>query len=237
MMAKIISNKLVDKNYFLMEVELKNKNIIPGQFFMLRGWDLYPTLSRPISVFDKTDNSVSFLYELRGEGTKILSKLSQGDNINLYGPYGNGFNFNNIREISLVGGGVGTAPFYYLSKAIIKANRGVRIDFYIGEREYQNLENIFSPLNDLGVNLIIKKGGFITDILNFEKKLIYTCGPMIMMEKIIDMGIENDADVYVSLENRMGCGVGACLSCSTKTKSGNKRSCKEGPVFRGIDLL
>lgn len=231
-MAKVIDNVKIDGNYYLLKTDLK-KDVLPGQFFMLRAWDTYPTLSRPVSIFDAS-NTLEFLYEVVGEGTEIFSKLKPGDDIKVLGPYGNSFNTDNISEISLVGGGVGTAPFYYLSKVLKEKNKDVKIDFYIGERENQEIEKAFL---DLDVNLKIKKGGFITDILEYDKKLIYTCGPDIMMKNVTRLALENKCEVYVSLDKRMGCGVGACLSCTCKTKDGNKRSCKEGPVFKGDDIV
>lgn len=232
-MSRVIYNRQIDKTYFL----IKTDTVVdtkPGQFFMLRAWDKYPTLSRPISIFNVEDDGLVFLYEVRGEGTKIISQLKEGDEIKVFGPYGNGFEYRGIDEISLVGGGVGNAPFYYLSKCIKIENPNAKIDFYLGERVEQNIESAFE---DLDVNLIVKKGGFITECMEYDKKLIYTCGPSVMMEKVSLLGAENGCQVYVSLENRMGCGVGACLSCTCKTKTGNKRACKEGPVFKGADLI
>ncbi len=231
-MAKVIENIRIDSTYYLLKTDLK-MDVLPGQFFMLRAWGTYPTLSRPISIFDASEN-LEFLYEVVGEGTEIFSKLKQGDNIKVEGPYGNSFNTEDISEISLVGGGVGIAPFYYVSKVLKEKNKNIKIDLYLGERENQEIEK---SLLDLDVNLKIKKGGFITDILEFDKKLIYTCGPDIMMKNVTKMAIENNCEVYVSLDKRMGCGVGACLSCTCKTTSGNKRSCKEGPIFKGEDII
>lgn len=231
-MAKVIENIRIDSTYYLLKTDLK-MDVLPGQFFMLRAWGTYPTLSRPISIFDASEN-LEFLYEVVGEGTEIFSKLKQGDNIKVEGPYGNSFNTEDISEISLVGGGVGIAPFYYVSKVLKEKNKNIKIDLYLGERENQEIEK---SLLDLDVNLKIKKGGMITDILEFDKKLIYTCGPDIMMKNVTKMAIENNCEVYVSLDKRMGCGVGACLSCTCKTTSGNKRSCKEGPIFKGEDII
>lgn len=231
-MAKIIENINVCKDYFILRTDLDVK-VYPGQFFMLRAWESYPTLSRPISVYDVTDG-VDFLIEKRGEGTKILEKLEKGDEIKLFGPFGNSF-YANVDEVALVGGGVGVAPFHYLIKEIQKLKKDSKITLYIGEREELELENAFKDIN---CDIKIKKGGFITDIIDFEKHpLIYTCGPEIMMKKVVELAKEHDTITYVSLEKRMGCGVGACLSCSCDTKKGRRRSCKEGPIFKGSDLL
>ena len=231
-MAKIIENIDVCKDYFILRTDLDVK-VYPGQFFMLRAWESYPTLSRPISVYDVTDG-VDFLIEKRGEGTKILEQLKEGDEIKLFGPFGNAF-YANVDEVALVGGGVGVAPFHYLIKEIQKLKPSSKITLYIGEREELELENAFKDIN---CDIKIKKGGFITDIIDFEKHdLIYTCGPEIMMKKVVELAKDHDVTTYVSLEKRMGCGLGACLSCSCETKRGRRRSCKEGPIFKGSDLI
>lgn len=231
-MAKIIENIDVCKDYFILRTDLDVK-VYPGQFFMLRAWESYPTLSRPISVYDVTDG-VDFLIEKRGEGTKILESLKEGDEIKLFGPFGNAF-YANVDEVALVGGGVGVAPFHYLIKEIQKLKPSSKITLYIGEREELELENAFKDIN---CDIKIKKGGFITDIIDFEKHdLIYTCGPEIMMKKVVELAKEHEVTTYVSLEKRMGCGLGACLSCSCETKRGRRRSCKEGPIFKGSDLI
>lgn len=231
-MAKIIENIDVCKDYFILRTDLDVK-VYPGQFFMLRAWEAYPTLSRPISVYDVTEG-VDFLIEKRGEGTKILESLKEGDEIKLFGPFGNAF-YANVDEVALVGGGVGVAPFHYLIKEIQKLKPSSKITLYIGEREELELENAFK---DIDCDIKIKEGGFITDIIDFESHdLIYTCGPEIMMKKIVELAKGHDVTTYVSLEKRMGCGVGACLSCSCETKRGRRRSCKEGPIFKGSDLI
>ncbi|MGI5949461.1 dihydroorotate dehydrogenase electron transfer subunit [Peptoniphilus sp.] len=231
-MSKILENKKVCKDYFILRTDLKTK-VYPGQFFMLRAWDNYPTLSRPVSVYDVTDG-VDFLIEKRGLGTEILEKLVPGDDIKLYGPYGNMF-YPNVDELAMVGGGVGVAPFHYLIKEIRKLKPDADLTLYIGEQEELELENAFF---DVSVNLIVKKGGYITDIVDFENhELIYTCGPEIMMKKVVELAKVHDSKTYVSLEKRMGCGVGACLSCTCETTKGRKRSCKEGPIFKGEELI
>ncbi|CDZ74716.1 dihydroorotate dehydrogenase electron transfer subunit [Peptoniphilus sp. ING2-D1G] len=232
-MSKVIWNKDIDGHNFLIKVD-RTADVLPGQFFMLRAWDKYPTLSRPLSIYDVQEDGLVFLIEKVGVGTGILSKLCPGDEINVFGPYGNGFNYENIKEISLIGGGVGAAPFYYLSKKIKEHNKDGIIDLYLGEREGQELEKCFL---DLDVNFKYKKGGLITDIISYDKKLIYTCGPDVMMYAIRDEALKRGIDIYLSLDKRMGCGVGACLSCTCDTKYGRVRSCKEGPVFKGSDLI
>ncbi|MDO5041660.1 MAG: dihydroorotate dehydrogenase electron transfer subunit [Peptoniphilus sp.] len=232
-MSKVIWNKDLDGHNFLLKID-KIVDVLPGQFFMLRAWDKYPTLSRPVSIYDVQEDGLVFLIEKVGVGTDILSNLKAGDEIKVFGPYGNGFKYENIDEVSLIGGGVGVAPFYYLAKEIKKNNENAVIDLYLGEREGQELEKCFS---DLDVNFKYKKGGLITDIINYDKKLIYTCGPDVMMYAIRDEAMKRGIEVYMSLDKRMGCGLGACLSCTCDTTQGRVRSCKEGPVFKGSDLI
>lgn len=230
-MTRVIYNKKVDENYYLLKVE-ESKKVSPGQFFMLRAWENYPTLSRPISIFNE-DRGLEFLYQVVGRGTEILRSLKAGDDIKIFGPYGRGFDLPDS-DLAMVGGGVGVAPFYYLTRKIKEKNPKSKITFYIGEDENLCLENLFKNLD---IDLRVKKGGFITDLIDFKNhKLIYTCGPNIMMEKVYEYGKNYGSEIFVSLDLRMGCGLGACLSCSVDTKNGRKRSCKEGPVFRGGDI-
>ncbi|WBW49789.1 dihydroorotate dehydrogenase electron transfer subunit [Peptoniphilus equinus] len=231
-MAKVLWNTHIDSNYYLIKVDQVD-DVKPGQFYMLRAWDKYPILSRPISIYDADEEGLTFFYEVRGEGTQRIRDLEPGDELTCYGPYGNSFNAEGVDAVTLVGGSVGAAPFYYLAKVLRRNNPKCRIEFYLGERETQSLETAFS---DLDVNLHVKKGGLITEDLTYDTKLLYTCGPDPMMRAVTLAALDAGCDVMISLDNRMGCGVGACLSCTCTTKSGNKRACVEGPVFEGGDV-
>ena len=125
-MYKVLKNEYVGEDMYLMEVEGSFKGEM-GQFYMLRAWDNYPLLSRPISIHDISDNSISFLYKVFGEGTKILSKLKPEDTIKLEGPYGNGYE-KVEGKVALVGGGIGVAPLYLVAKNIENC------DAYLGFR-------------------------------------------------------------------------------------------------------
>ena len=202
---------------------------------MLRSWENYPTLSRPISIFDFS-KGVDFLIEELGEGTSMLRTVKKGDSIKLYGPYGNSFNID-VDEVALVGGGVGIAPMYYLAKKIKEKNPKAKVSLYIGLNGETQIDKLFLNLKNLGVDVKVKSGGYITDIIEFEKhKLVYACGPDPMMEKVALICKDKNIKSYVSLDKRMACGVGACLGCTVKTKNGNKRCCKDGPIFLGSDV-
>lgn len=232
-MAKVISNIKIDERYYVMQTDFK-ADILPGQFFMVRGWEKTPILSRPLSIFDNNEHGAVFLYEVVGEGTRLLSLLREGDEVQVTGPLGNSFPMPERGRLTLVGGGVGIAPFYYTAKVFKRENPDLDIKIYLGLREESQAEKLFM---DLDVELIVKKGGFVTDAIDFEnEKLIYTCGPKIMMEKVVKLGKEKGSEVYVSLDEVMACGVGACLGCTCKSKNGNVRVCKEGPVFRGEEI-
>lgn len=234
-MAKVLDNQHITNQYYLLRTDACQP-VIPGQFFMLRAWEDYPTLSRPISIYNVNEKSrgLDFLYEVRGVGTEYLNRLKPGDDICVFGPYGNTFPLN-VEELAMVGGGVGTAPFYYLSKEIKRRNPKARLTFYLGEREGMELERAFA---DLDVELRIKKGGLVTDILDVDRhENIYVCGPVAMMKAVTELAMQRGKDTYISMENRMGCGVGACLSCTCETKQGRARVCKEGPIFKGSDIF
>lgn len=227
-MAKVISNEYLGDDMYLLKVKGSFKGKM-GQFYMLRAWDLYPLLSRPISIHDIEDDYISFLYKVVGEGTQILSKLKKEDDINLEGPYGNGFP-KVEGKIALIGGGMGVAPLYLTAKTL------ENVDVYMGFREEAILVEEFEKnCNEVKVAL---GNTLVTDILDINKyDYILTCGPEKMMEKIVNMAKGTDTKVYVSIENKMACGVGACLVCTCKTKDGNKKTCKDGPVFLGEEVL
>lgn len=225
---KVIENTYVGEGMYCIKVA-GNFLAKMGQFYMLRAWDKYPLLSRPISIYDIDDEGISFLYKVVGEGTTIISKLKSGDNIKLEGPYGNGYQKVD-GKIALVGGGIGIAPLYMVAKELDDC------DIYLGFREepimLKDYEKVCSNLYTTTGNT------FITDIIDVDKyDYILTCGPTPMMKKLMKMVEGKKTRIQVSLENHMACGVGACLVCTCKTHSGNKKTCKDGPVFWGEDVI
>lgn len=227
-MYRVIENKYLKDDMYLMKVEGKFEGKM-GQFYMLRAWDNYPLLSRPISICDIDENSITFLYKVFGEGTKILSKLEPNDTIKLEGPYGNGYE-KVSGKVALVGGGIGIAPLYLVAKNIKDC------DAYLGFRNESVLEDEFKKVcKDV---YVATNNKFVTDMLDVTKyDYILTCGPTPMMKKLVDMTKYTNTKIMVSLENHMACGVGACLVCTCKTKNGNKKTCKDGPVFWGEDVI
>ena len=234
-MAEVILNDKLSSDFFILKAAWGG-GALPGQFYMLRAWDKYPLLSRPISVFDADEQSVTFLYKVVGEGTKIFARLAPGDDITLHGPYGSSFP-QATGKIALVGGGCGMAPLYFAAKMIKKQSPGARVDIYLGFSGTPFLTDEYGGVAD---NLTVNVGGFITDDINpqdYDK--IFTCGPEAMMKvlynKCVAQGVSDR--LIISVENRMACGVGACLVCSCKTISGNKKACKDGPVFSAEEVF
>ena len=237
--SKIISNEILIDGIYKMIVEEKN-SIKPGQFYMLKTYG-ETLLPRPISVSERDDNTISFLYAVVGPGTKEFSKLKAGDYIDLIGPLGNGFKTEGLGKVALVTGGIGIAPMLEVAKDIKRINKENIIDLYSGFRDDIYLvEDMRKYLDKVNISTDTGKHGhkgFVTDMIKVEDyDTILCCGPEIMMNKVVNMCKEKKVKVYVSMEKHMACGVGACLGCTCKTKDGNKRTCKDGPVFDGYYL-
>jgi len=233
-MSKIIENEQLSKDFFLMTVQYPNKARM-GQFYMLRGWGSYPVLSRPVSVFDSNCETISFMYKVVGEGTALLSAMKPGDSVTLQGPLGSAFPFVTGR-VAMVGGGVGIAPLYYAAKELKKAG-SCTVDLYLGFSDKALLAEKYEKVAD---KVTVNVGGFITDEIDpTGYDAIFTCGPEIMMKVLYSKceAVGKGEALYVSIENRMACGIGACLVCSCKTISGNKKACKDGPVLKGSEVF
>lgn len=238
--SKIIENIEVSKGIYSMKLKHK-KGIKPGQFYMLKGEKSF--LGRPISVCEVDNDVVRFLYAVVGKGTNEFSNLKEGENIKIIGPLGNGFSLEqDYGKVALVGGGIGVAPMLELAKALNKEKKS-KVDFYGGFRDEVYLVNEIEAYVDKAIVSTntgkVGYKGFITEpllenIKNYDTVLC--CGPEVMMKKVVEICKENNVNVYVSMEKHMACGVGACLVCTCKTKEGNKRTCKDGPVFNGLDV-
>lgn len=235
--AKVISNEEISKYIYKLVVE-DNSEIIAGQFYMLK-LDGATFLPRPISICEKSNNTLTFLYAVVGAGTKEFTKLKVNDEIKLTGPLGNGFDMQkDYGKVALVSGGIGTAPMLELAKKLREKNPNQLIDLYAGFRdEIYLIDELKEYVDEAHVSTNTGKHGhkgFVTEILKPEDYgTVLCCGPEVMMKKVIDMCKEKDVNIYVSMEKHMACGVGACLVCTCKTKEGNKRTCKDGPIFDG----
>lgn len=217
---------------------LENTQGSCGQFYMLHPNGLGtsdPLLGRPISIHDCINGNCSFLYRIAGKGTKLMEKLRPGDEIGAYGPYGNGFEPVDC-DMGLIGGGIGIAPLYFLARTHRKLYPGRRIEAYLGFVEKPYMVQYFRAVAD---TVKVNVGGYITADVPFSKGnhiMYYACGPMPMMKAAKEAAERTDSALYVSLEEHMACGVGACLGCTCKTVKGNKRVCTDGPVFPASEV-
>lgn len=236
--AEIYENLEISENIYKLKIKGDFQGD-PGQFYMLRCWDSEPLLGRPISIEDIDECGITFLYQAVGRGTEQLKKLKKGDGIKLLGPLGNGFDLNNKQErVALVCGGIGIAPLLYAAKKM----KDLQVDLYAGFKDSVHTIDSFKGLvSEIYISTESGKSGkkgFITDIFEAGKyDLVLCCGPEPMMKKIVEACRQSSVPLQVSMEKHMACGVGACLVCTCKTKWGNKRTCKDGPVFSGEDLI
>jgi dihydroorotate dehydrogenase electron transfer subunit len=237
---KILQNSKIAKDVFKMILEGNTSAITNcGQFINIQLDELY--LRRPISICDYDEKTITIIYKVVGEGTEKMSLLPEGKELDVLTGLGNGFNTNCSGERPLVvGGGVGTPPLYRLCKDLISAGKKPVVVLGFASKDDVFYEQEFK---DLGVETYIATvdgsygtKGFVTDVISQLNNYtyFYACGPMPMLKALTNaLTIEGQ----LSLEERMGCGFGACMGCTIKTKNGFKRVCKEGPVFRREELI
>lgn len=228
------SNAEVAAGIFLLKLEGKY-SAAPGQFFMVRAWDRDPLLSRPLSVFDLDEDGISFLYGVRGRGTTLLSRLFPGDAVGLAGPLGTGWPEHD-GLIALVGGGLGIAPLHYAAKSMRNA------DVYLGFADAPYLVDEFARVAPrVVVSSETGAGGTrgrVTEVFRPDGyDACYACGPLLMLAALDRICHSSGVSLYVSLEARMACGVGACLGCAVRTVHGYARVCRDGPVFPASEVV
>ena len=235
--CEIISNKQICADYFELKVKmpLVAGQCVPGQFFMISVPGVF--LRRPISVHDSVKNHVTFLYKTVGKGTKMLSQIKCGE-IKLLGPLGSGYNLKLPKNSDpvIVAGGTGIASVHFLAAKLKKKGT-----LYYGARSKTDLLCL-DKFKKLGWKAVLatddgSKGhkGFVTDIV--EKKLkksdtLFACGPTPMLKKVLKIAKDKGVKGFVSLEEKMACGIGNCQGCAVKINGINKMTCKDGPVFK-----
>jgi len=252
--AKLIEKEQIANDIFRFKIESKEiaEQAKAGQFLQVKctdGIDLI--LRRPISIhsIDKENNGIEFIFQVKGKGTTILSEKNVNEEIDVLGPLGWGtFDTKDYKNVAVIGGGIGTFPLYELTKNMFgKAN----VNTYLGFRskEYVVLEEKFSEVSNK-ITITTDDGsyaekGFAIDKLKQDNEtekfdIIYACGPLPMLRAVRQYAIENNIPCQISLEERMACGIGACLGCAVKVISGQEERyghvCKEGPVFWAKDV-
>lgn len=227
------------------DVNLADMSILPGQFVQVQTPDNATFLRRPISVcnVDLNNNELWLLVRNAGEGSKAIMGTCTGEILNLILPLGNGFSCKSSGETPLlIGGGVGAAPLLFLGVTLNAS--GIRPTFLIGARNKSMLllQDELTKYGDLHISTddgSCGSKGLVTEneALDNNFSSIYCCGPLPMMKAVARIAAEKNIPCEVSLENVMGCGIGACLCCVEKTVYGNLCVCKEGPVFNINKLL
>lgn len=209
----------------------------PGQFINIKIEGLF--LRRPISVYDKTDDTVTIIYKTLGHGTEVMSKMQAGEKLYVLTGLGNGYTtFRSGDKPVLLGGGVGTPPLYLLCKELIKEGKSPSVVLGFNTASEVFCEEEFKALG-VPVTITTVDGsygtkGFVTDALEEDYTYFYTCGPEPMLRAVYKA---TTTAGELSFEERMGCGFGACMGCSCKTITGSVRICKEGPVLWKEDIL
>lgn len=210
----------------------------PGQFVNIQLSGKY--LRRPISVYDfgKETGILTIVYKTVGKGTKAMAEISPNDSLNVMYSLGNGYDLTKATEnTTLVGGGVGIPPLYYLAKELIKT--GIKPKVLLGHESLEKsflvkeFENLDLEVAVTTVDGTLGTKGFVTDAIPEGTDYIYTCGPEPMLKALHSKGL----DGQYSFEERMGCGFGVCVGCSCKTIYGSKRICVDGPVLTADEIL
>ncbi len=237
---KISHNKKIAKDIYEMRVMGDTSSLSrPGQFINILLSGFY--LRRPISVCDYDGNSITIIYKIVGEGTEYLSTLKENSELDILVGLGNGFDTSKSGGSPLlIGGGVGVPPLYMLAKRLIDEGKDVKVIIGFNSCDEVFYENEF---NALGAKTFVTTTdgsygtrGFVTDALHLvgTYSYFYTCGPEPMLKAVYS---SCDTKGQFSFEERMGCGFGACMGCSCKTKYGDKRICKEGPVLLKEEII
>lgn len=221
--------------------------IQPGQFLQVAVTENYdPLLRRPFTIYRVLKNRTEILYEIVGKGSDLLSRKKKGDTLKVMGPLGNTFRMNLKNRVHVVvGGGVGIAPFLFLGQKIRVHHflMGARTkDGLLPKSEIRNLWNKSRFSTEDGS---YGQKGFVTQCLeevicatkDVRKLYIFACGPKAMMKTVMEMANRHGIEGEASLDERMACGVGACLGCVIRTKEGYKTSCQEGTVFPFQELV
>lgn len=236
---KITSNERIARDIFKMTLSGDTSAITaPGQFVNIKLDGFF--LRRPISVCDCAENEITLIYKTVGRGTEQMSRMKKGDELDLLTGLGNGYDTKKSGSNPLlVGGGVGVPPMYMLCKELAAQGKKVTVVLGFNSKDDVFYEDEFKSFG-ADVHIATADGtygtkGFVTDVIKkLQYTFFYTCGPEPMfraMHKIMK------APGQYSFEERMGCGFGACMGCSCKTLTGNKRICKEGPVMESEEII
>ncbi len=239
--CKIISKREIAINQIelLLENEKLAKEAQPGQFVNINIGSEAHILRRPISICDAYDNITRIVFELKGDGTKILSEKNVGETIDVLGPLGTGFTVKKDAKAVVLGGGLGSFPLLFLAKNL--TNPKVFLGFR--DKEMVCMEEDFSACGETVIATDNGTYGYNGFAINAAAQaiedcdIIYACGPTPMLRAVKALAEEKGKMAEISMEQRMGCGIGACLVCVCKTTSGYDKVCQKGPVFDAKEVV
>jgi len=251
--AKILSQTCLAEDIYSIWLETEiGKTAVPGQFVSLYTRDRSKLLPRPISICEirKEENAIRLVYRVTGQdtGTKQLSSLAASDQIEVMGPLGNGFDVKAgvQKKVLLIGGGIGIPPMLALAKelsekATVEMMMGYRNELFLSQelKEYGIL-HLTTDDGSAGIKGHVLQG---IEALNLLPEVIYACGPTPMLQGVKKFALGKNIPCYLSLEEKMACGIGACLACVCRSKEVDeysqgytKRICKDGPVFLATEV-
>lgn len=245
--ATVESQNMISEGIYDMWIRTEHiaANAVPGQFISVYTKDSSRLLPRPISICETDGNRLRIVYRVVGKGTKEFSGYENEAGIRIIGPIGNGFPVFEDRKAILIGGGIGIPPMLELAKNIKSPKEivlGYRTDDTFLANELAAYGNVTIATDDgsLGYH------GTVIDAIKgagIKGEVIYACGPTMMLRAIKNYAAENNIEAWLSLEEKMACGVGACLACVCKSvdvdehsQVHNKRVCKDGPVFNATEV-
>ena len=228
---EIQSNEQIAKNVYRMQLSGDTTGILPGQFVNIRVQGQF--LRRPISVCNIANGILTIIYKVVGVGTEAMSHLPVGTQLDVLTVLGNGYDLSKAGDAPLlVGGGVGVPPMYMLARQLREMGKTVRVILGFNTQDEVFYEEEFRAIGcDVTVTTVDGSHGvrgFVTNALDGQQSYYYTCGPLPMIKALLQAAGTHGE---VSMEERMGCGFGACMGCTIQTTQGPKRVCKEGPVF------
>jgi len=262
--AEITENRPLDKEFNLLTFSplTTTQQPEPGQFYMIGTFGKSgsssssevihdPLLKRPFSLFRRTRKGLQILFRIRGRGTAMMRQLIRGSHVGILGPLGNSYPPPAENKTPLIiAGGIGIASLFYLAERLAKRKTKAYISYGAqSEKELFMVEELKRFAKELSISTddgSCGEKGCVTDMagsllsripsLN-TSCVIYACGPKRMLEAVSHMARERGIEAYLSMEEIMACGVGACLGCVVKTTDGYKRVCKEGPIFSGDEIV
>ena len=235
---EIAENKKIAKNTYEMVLTGDTSHITAaGQFVNIKLDGFF--LRRPISVCDLEGDKLTLIYKVVGEGTEAMANMGKGVKLDILCGLGNGYDLSLSGDAPLlIGGGAGVPPLFLLARRLVAEGKRPRAILGFGSSDEvfykEKFEEIGVPVTITTVDGSEGVKGFVTDAMEKGYSYFYTCGPEPMLKAVYDKSLTSG---QFSFEERMGCGFGACMGCSCKTKYGNKRICREGPVLVKEEII